>query len=442
MSNFQTILVAIFLSFFVFAVLIFSGVIKFGSSSNSTGALSGKVVIWGTFPSSSINSATDIIESNNKDLNISYVQKNPSTYQQDIIEAFANGKGPDLFIITPDMIQKNSNFIYKIPFANYPEKAFRDAFIDGADIYLDSEGVIAFPLVVDPLVLYYNKDILSNEGIVSPIKTWDELFGLNSTLTKRDNSGTIKESMIALGQYANIHNAKDILATLLIQNDNPIVKRVEDNTSGRNIISYVPILSSNPSHLSVSPMEAVIKFFTEFSNPSNTAYSWNRSLPDSMDMFTGGKLAFYLGRASELFRIESINPNLSFDVTGIPQIKNAKNKRTYGEIYGVVTNKKSANIAGALGVAGIMSQGDSVKNLSVSLSLPPVSRVLLADKPTDPYLFTFFNSAIISRSWIDPDKAKSDVVFKDLIENILSNNLSINEAISKAQGQLELLFKK
>ena len=189
-------------------------------------------------------------------------------------------------------------------------------------------------------------------------------------------------------------------------------------------------------------MQAVVKFFTEFSNPSNTAYSWNRSLPNSLDMFTSGKLAFYVGRASELFKIESVNPNLSYDVTQIPQIKNSSIKRTYGEIYAVVINKKSGNLTSAFGVAGILSQGSVAKDLSIALSLPPVSRTILSEKPANPYLFTFFNSALISRSWLDPNKPQSDAIFKELIENILSNNLSVSESINKAQGQLELLLKK
>jgi len=438
MSNFQTILVAIFLAFFVFAVLIFSGVIKFGGSSSTDGVV-GKVVIWGTFPKSAVTNTIDNLSKTNNDLTITYIQKDSNTYQEELIEAFANSKGPDLFIITPDMIQRNNNFVYKIPYTSYPEKAFRDTFIDGADVYLDSQGLVGFPLVVDPVVLYYNKDILSNEGIVNPIKTWDELFNLSSTLTKKDNAGTVSQSMIALGQYSNINNVKDILATLLIQNGNFIVKRESDEQG--NIV-YTSLLNTNPSRLSVSPMESVIRFFTEFSNPSKTAYSWNRSLPSSLDMFTSGKLAFYLGKASELFNIERINPNLSFDVTGVPQIKNSTTKRTYGEIYGMVINKKSSNIVSALAVADMFSKGDDAKNLSISLSLPPTNRAILTDKPTDPYLFTFFNSALIARSWLDPDKAKSDLVFKEMVENVLSNSLSINEAISKAQGQLELLLKK
>ncbi len=434
MSNFQTILIAIFLSFFVFGVLIFSGLIDIGKTKEKT-SLQGKVVVWGTFPSAVMTDVISNIKSNNQDLNISYAKKDQATYQQDLIEAFANGAGPDLFIITPDMIMKDKNFFYTIPYESYPEKTYRDAFINGADIYLDTEGSLAFPLVVDPMVLYYNKDILSNEGIVSPPTTWDELFTLNSTLTKKENSGTISQSMIALGQYENVNNAKDILVNLLLQNNNPIIKK---NDKG----IFTSTLSSNPSNLSVAPAQSVLTFFNEFSNPSNTAYSWNKSLPGSQDMFTSGKMAFYLGRASELFDIESINPNLSFDVAQVPQIKDTTTKRAYGEIYALAINKKSANMSTAFNVASSMSLGDDAKNFATAASLPPASKVLLADKPKDPYLFTFFNSALIVRSWVDPDKIKSDTIFSELVDNILSNRLSISQAINKAQGQLEILIKK
>lgn len=434
MNDFQTILVAVFISFFVFAVLIFSGAIKIGGPSKTDG-IQGSVVIWGTFPSSVFSDAIDNITTDNRDLKLTYSQKKSETYQQDLIEAFANDRAPDLFIITPDMIKKNSSFIYKIPYASYPEKIFTDTFIDGATIYIDKEGISGMPLLVDPMVLYYNKDILSNEGIVDPIKTWDQLFPLNSVLTKRDNIGTVSQSMIALGQYSNVTNAKDILATLLIQNDNPIVSRVGTG--------FTPVLSSNPSKLSVSPAEAVLKFFVEFSNPADSTYSWNRSLPNSVDMFTLGKLAFYIGRASELFKIQSVNPNLSFNVAQIPQIKDSNIKRTMGEIYAVSVSKKSRNLAGAVAVTRSINQDNNAKAISISASLPPVLRTLISQKPADnPYLYTFFNSALISRSWLDPNKKESDLIFKGMVENILSNTLSVNESINKAQGQLEQLINK
>lgn len=432
MNNFQTILVAIFLAFFVFAVLIFSGLIKIGGSSETS--LTGKVVIWGTLPKDGIDSVIDTISGSNSNLTLSYSRKDSSTYESELIEAFANGNGPDLFIITPEMIQRDSNFLYKIPYTSFRERDFRDSFIDGASIYLDTDGIVAYPLVADPIVLYYNKDILYNEGIVNPPSTWDELFTLNNTLTKKENNGVIHQSMIALGQYDNINNVKDILAALLIQNGNSII--------GRSDSGYTSVLSSNPDSLEVSPAETVLRFFVEFSNPSNTAYSWNKSLPNSFDMFTGGKLAFYLGRASELFSIENVNPNLSFDVTQIPQIKNTTSKRTYGEIYAIAVNKSSANISAAFQIASSLSSSTNAKNISIALSLPPVLKGLLTEKPDNPYLSTFFDSSLISRSWLDPNGPKSDSVFSELLDNILSNKLSIHEALDKADGQLNLLNKQ
>ena len=435
MNNFQTILVAVFLAFFVFAVLIFSGLIKIGDKSKDNTKPVGRVVIWGTFSNTpEFSKVFEDTNSANLDLSISYVKKSEATYQQALIEAFASGTGPDLFFITPDMVQKFSDFTYKVPFTSYAEKTFRDAFIDGASVYLAPDGVIAFPIIVDPLVLYYNKDLFSNEGIVSPPQYWDELFSLSGRLTKKEDDGTIKQSMIGLGRYDNVSHAKDILATLLLQSNNPII-----SPSGSG---YAPVLDQNPSSLAVSPLEQILNFFIEFSNPSTTAYSWNRSLPKSIDMFTGGRLAMYLGSARELFTIEATNPNLSFDVASILQTRGTNTKRTYGNIYALAVNKKSTNITTAFSVAGILSTGEQAKNLAISVSLPPASRTLLATKPADPYLFTFFNSAIVTRTWLDPDAAKSDAIFAELIQNVLSNKLSISDAISKAKGQLDFISKK
>ncbi len=435
MNNFQTILVAVFLAFFVFAVLIFSGILKIGEDTSNNNGPIGKVVVWGTFNNTpDMNKVFEDLNGANDELNISYEKKSRDTYEQDLIEAFAKGTGPDLFIISPDMIARFSTFINEIPYTNYPRKTFTDLFIDGASIYLGEKGVMGFPIAVDSMVLYYNKDMFSNEGIVSPPEYWDQLFSLSTKLIKKKDDGTILQGMIGLGRYDNITNAKDILATFLLQSNNSIVER------GSN--GYVSVLNANEASLDTSTAEQIMEFFIGFSNPSKDVYTWNRALPESIDMFTGSKLAMYLGHASELFKIESVNPNLSFDVTQILQTRGTNTKRTYGTIYAVAVNKKSANPAGAFGVAGLMSAGDVAKNIGVALSLPPASRALLSSKPADPYLFTFFNSAIISRAWPDPDSKGSDAIFSELLQNILSNKLSVEDAINKAHGELGTLIKK
>jgi ABC-type glycerol-3-phosphate transport system substrate-binding protein len=428
MNNFQTILTAVFVAFFVLAVLIFSGIIKVGAGTNAATTPTGKIVIWGTFDSTPdfLNVFQNMTGGNN-DLTISYVKKDKATYQQDLIEAFAEGAGPDLFIITPDMIIKNQNFIYTIPYASYPQATFQDSFIDGASIYESADGTVAFPIVVDPMVMYYNKDILSSAGLSQPPTSWSDMLNLAPTLTSKQDNGTILQSMIALGRFDNVSNAKSILATLLIQNNNPIMERTATG--------YTSVLEADTT-LSA---DNALNFFTQFSDPSNSAYSWNSSLPQSIDMFTQGKLAFYLGHASELFTIQATNPNLSFDVAPVPQLATATAKRTDADIYAIAVNKKSQNLAAAFGVAGLLSTGDNAQAFATALSLPPALRSLLAVKPTDPYLFTFFNQAIISQSWLDPDPVQSDAIFSELVDNIVSSKLSTGDALSKAQGELQLL---
>ncbi|MFA6392561.1 MAG: extracellular solute-binding protein [Candidatus Paceibacterota bacterium] len=432
MNNFQTILVAIFLAFFVFGVLIFSGILKIGGSSSGTNAISGKIVIWGTLPSAQVSSLVESIAGSNAPFTVTYKEQKSDSYEQNLIEAIAKDSAPDLFILTPDMILKNSNFIYKIPYASLSEKSFRTSYIDGADILLANDGVIGSPLLVDPLVLYYNKNMLSNEGILYPPTSWDELFNLGSKLIKKKSDGTITQSMIAFGQYDNVNHSKDILSMLLLESDNSIVAR----TSTGYALTIKDTLPSG-----VAPFEQIVNFFLEFSNPSNESYSWNRSMPNSFEMFSSGKLAFYIGYASELFKIQSVNPNLSFDVTTIPQTKGTSIKRTYGNIYTLVANKKSMNLASALGVSSLITAPDFLKELGISTSIPTATRSLLRDMPKDPYLVTFFDSAIIARSWLDPDKEQSDSIFKELIENSLSNKLSVTDAINKASSQLDLILR-
>ncbi len=417
----------------VFGVFVFAGIIPVPEKDNEENALKGKVVIWGTFSNTEINKIFDEIEASYEDFSLSYVRKEKGQYQNDLIEAFAKGTGPDLFFITPDMVMQNENFIYKVPYKSYPEKTFRDAFVDGAEIYLASDGVWAFPTVIDPIVIYYNKNLFANEGLVKPPATWDELFNLNQVLTKKENSGVINQSMIALGQYANVNYAKNIISTLLLQNNNPIVGR-----EGERYYSYL----NNYGGVSAdNSAKDAIDFFVQFSNMSNSAYSWNRSLPNSFDMFVSGKLAIYIGHASDLFKIEKANPNLSYDVTQIPQIKNLNNKRTYGEIYSLAVSNRTKNLTNTFNFATTLLSNDYAKRIAQALSLPPASRALLYERPEDPYLLTFYNGAIIARSWLDPNPEKTDAIFSEMIEGILSNRFSSSEALGRAQNQMQLLFK-
>lgn len=431
-SNFQTIILAICLASFVFAVLIFAGLLPIGKTGPKA-KLAGNITIWGTVQSIDFAKIIEDINTNNPDLILKYYQKDPATYSEEILQSIATGTGPDLFMLPDDLILKEEKFITPIPYTSYPEKSFRDTFIDGAEVYLGANGIIGLPITVDPLVLYYNKDILSNNGISNPPTSWDELLNLNSIFTKSASDGTISNSMIALGTYDNINHAKEILAMFLIQSGNPIVAK-----DGDKLVSVF----GEQLGQTKSPAESVLEFYSNFSNPTSTLYSWNRGLVKSKDFFTSGKLAFYIGKGSELFNIQSINPNLSFDVATVMQTNGTNTRRTFASMNAIAISKSTKNPALAMSTAILFTEPEVSKNIAVLLSLPPARRDLLAEIPRDPYLTVFYNSAIFGRTWLDPDNKATDAIFRDMIQNILSNKFDISDSINRAQAQIALLLRK
>ena len=86
MNNFQTILVAIFLAFFVFGVLIFSGILKIGGGSSGVNGISGKVIIWGILPDREVGELFKSINGSNPELSVSYVEQKSENYEQNLIE--------------------------------------------------------------------------------------------------------------------------------------------------------------------------------------------------------------------------------------------------------------------------------------------------------------------------------------------------------------------
>ena len=253
----------------------------------------------------------------NKLIKITYIKKDSSTFNNDFIEALAEGVGPDIVLLRDDYIYKNRNKLFTIPYKNYTERSFRDTFIEGGEVFLNADGAIALPFMVDPLVMYWNRDLFSNNAVSSPPQYWDQIYSLIEKTTRRDTSANILKSTIALGEWSNITNAKEILTMLLLQAGTPITSR-----NGQEVISVLNSKFDYP----VIPSQSAVNFYTQFSNPTSPSYTWNRSLPSSFNLFLSGNLATYLGFASEIFSIQQKNSNLNFDVTYIPQIRDTTKK--------------------------------------------------------------------------------------------------------------------
>ncbi len=424
-SNFQIIILIAFGFFMIIGIMIFA---TSKLSPNSTEGIV-SVVMWGTPSSESINKTIDsILEKDKNLLKITYIQKDSRNFEQTLVEAIADGVGPDIVILPQDMILKNVNKFAILPYASYPLRTFKDQFIDAGSVYLNNEGVIAIPYIVDPLVMYWNKTFFVNAGIVSPPKQWDEFSKVVTKLTKKDSNFNLSLSGTALGEYQNVLHAKDILSMLFLQAGVPIIAK---NTQGNFEASFLGNYGN-----SESPAEVALTFYTDFANPAKETYSWNKSLKSSLDSFVSADTAIYFGFASELSGISFKNPNLNFDIAMVPQVLGVNKKSVYAKMYGLAVLKTSKNQTSAFNQILTLSSKDGIASLSSISNLPPVRKDVLASRPEDLYMQIFYNSALISDTWLDPNPNATEVLFKNMIESVIVGKNTASVAISNAENQM------
>lgn len=427
MSKFQIILLAVFGIFIILAVGVFS-LYRGGS-----GAGSATVTVWGDMAANDFNRLLNTPAFvRDRTIAIRYAEKSAESIEADFTEALARGAGPDLIIITQDKFWKEKPKLTVIPYRSVSERDFKTTFIEEGELFLDPTGVYALPFSIDPLVLYYNRDLLSAVGQAQPMRYWDEIYAAALNLSKRDAAGNLVSSVMALGEAGNIPHAKDILSLLLFQAGTPITSLV-----GSELRSQI---SAN-FDLPISPGEAALDFYTQFSNPTKVFYSWNRSLINAQTHFTSGDSAYYLGFASELGALRNKNPTLNFGLSLVPQSRVSGKVMTFGRLRGLAISRGSRNPSAALRVATKLVSKEAALALSGILTLPPARRDLLSIKPADAFLSVFYDAALQSKGWLDPDAPATDAVFREAIESITSGRARTAQVVNKTSRAVEALIK-
>jgi len=420
----------------IVGTLAFSGYLP-GLSSGKSGA-SGTVSVWGTFSDTSLSPVLSALHQKfGNNIYIQYKQKDTLRFDTELVEALASGAGPDLIIIPDTLIARHQNKIAEESFTTTPLRTYLDTFVDGANIFLTQTGILAYPLVADPLVLYYNKDALARAGYADTPHYWSQLIDGSmgesplSRLTQIDERGNVLESAIGLGDYGNVDHSKDIVALLILQSGNPIVVRTSDGVLQTTLSTKEDKFQS----------EAAVNFFTQFSNPAKTTYTWNSSLPASRVLFGTGKLALYVGFASEYSTITAQNAHLNFDVAEVPQ-RDATRKVTTGRLYGIARMKQSKNPAAALIIERAFADRDVSELFAGQVGLPTLRRDVLNESTADPNLAVYNKAAIALQSWYDPNPTMSDTIFGTMIQSTLTGQVSASQAVDRASVELSSLLKK
>lgn len=439
-STFQTISITVFIVLTVIGAIVLANPPE--KENDEIAGAKGIVTIWGTFAQT--GELTNFIQAFNKQyedsgFGINYRAFDPRTFDRQIVEALASGKGPDILLLPDDLILRHADKIVPIPYSEtFGQRQFRDSFVQASEYYLRSKGMLAFPFAIDPMVMYWNRDIFSSASVAQPPKFWDEFLLLTPKLTRTDRNLQITQSAVALGEYTNVKNAKNILAMLFLQSGSPVVYMQGDTPAVS--LTMLPGGQQNPG------VESSLRFFMDFANPQSMNYTWNRSRENSEDDFLAGNLAIFFDYASSYKRLKQKNPNLNFDVTLVPQRRNsetglAKTEITIARLHGLAAMKSSKNLNTAFVAIRKLLEPNNAAAFARAFDLPPVRRDLLSKPPKEPELAVAYDSAIRSRTWLDPKPENTDKEFLDTVESVSSGRADVSAAASTLEGRLRDLIR-
>lgn len=433
-SMFQTVIIG------VFVVLAVGGAIYFANppedkSSELAGA-AGKVTIWGTYPLTPdlTKFFADFNQRYSKAFSVEYRAFDPRTFDRDIVEGLASGMGPDILLLPDDLILRHSDKILPMSYTpQFGQREFLNTFVQAAEIYLHPNGIVAFPYAIDPMVMYWNRDIFTNASIPEPPKYWDDFKLLAPRLTKTDRAQKVVQSALPLGEFSNVKNAKSILSMLFLQTGSPIVYMSGDRPTV--LLTKFADKQKNPA----IPM--VLQFFMDFSNPRKTVYTWSLSRQNSEDEFLSGNLAVYFDYASNYQRLKLKNPNLNFDVAMVPQFRDpetgtVKRETTVARLHGLAVMKSSKNQTTAFIAIRTLLNPENAERFAQVFDLPPVRRDLLANRPADAVKAVAYDSALRGKTWLDPRPEESDKAFRDMVEAMSSDRMTADNAAEFLNSRL------
>ena len=408
---------------------------NFKGFSNGTAPV-GAVTIWGTLPERPLQDAIVTLRNTHGELaKVTYYEKSIETFDAELSDAIASGRGPDMIVITQEQLITEQDKINLITSPATSERTYRDTYVPEAELFLFGKGSsYGIPFVLDPLVLYYNRTHLTSVGAVHPPTTWEAVAGLSSALTRLDQAGGIAKSGVAFGTYDNIENARAIVSLLFLQAGYSISERTAEGVRST-------LMRPKGTEYGTESAVSALSYYLQFANPTKTSYAWNRALPSARQAFLAGDLSLYPGFASEESIITAGNPNLDFDMAPIPQPGTNDTRTTYGRLYAFAIPKASKNATGAERTAAVLTSKDILPDIARVLGMAPAQRALLVPASGDLFEPVYYPQALMSRGWLSPSPSGTDILFGTMITSVTSGRQNSASSITILDQALNASFK-
>lgn len=419
--------------FVLFIILVIAGVIP-GLKKSSTPPVTGSLLVWTVGEGSSEEKIAweDLI----KKFNGSYPQVSVSlknfdsfeTYESALLDGLASGEGPDVFMVLNHAVPRYANKISPAPETLLPLSELKSRFPTIVERDFAPRGIIyGLPLSIDTLALIYNRNLL-DQGAVNIPQSWEEFVTALSRLTVRDASG-ISFAGAALGTSENVQFPADILSLIMLQSG---VKMTDE--------------SFTSAKFNEEKGENALVFYTQFSDEKSSAYTWNASLPDSLDMFTQEKVAMLIGYQETLSVLKERNSFLSIGIAEVPNPSEliANNKKlSYPRYFGLSVSRQSKDPELAWKfVTRIAGNDDVAGSYMATTKKPPALRSLLVMNRDDATIGVFARQALVAVSWPQVDNKMVDRLFSSVITKVVEGRAAPMEALKEAADELSRAMKK
>lgn len=400
---------------------------------------------------------------------IDYRKLRMEEYEKELVNAFAEDRGPDIFSIQNTWVRGYQPKLLPLPpqitvasrevqgtikkevvtvLKTTPSltlRQLRNDFVDAVypDVVIPTpdenkpeevtDRIYGLPLFVDTLVLYYNRDLLNAAKIAQPPRTWAEFQQTVKRLTRLDNRGAIIQAGAAIGTGRNVERAGDILSLLMMQNGTKMT-----DESGFSAFQTIPKELSGRASL---PGEEALIFYTDFANPGKEVYTWNQSMPSSFESFVGGKAAMFLGYSYHLPLIRARAPKLNVGLAPAPQIE-GNPEINFANYWVESVSRKTKYTNEAWDFVQFMARAEQVKKYLAKSRRPTALRSLINSELQDEDLATFANQTLTAQSWYrGKDAASAERAFLEMVDSTVSGSLPAREALKFAAEKVNQTIK-
>jgi ABC-type glycerol-3-phosphate transport system substrate-binding protein len=382
-------------------------------------------------------------------ITIKYKKFSIDEYEDQLLEAWAEDRGPDIYFLPNNWIAKYKNKItplpdkIKLPYREIKSSGIgnfqKTDIIDSVkevrttsltDLIQNYPGVIyedvvkndekkdkiyGLPLSLDTLGLFYNEDLLRYANIAFPPKTWTEFNNMVKNISLLNENGNFEQSGTALGTTNNITNSVDILMLLMFQN-------------GVNLIRPDNHINLGDPEAQDLALEA-INFYNDYSNPIKEVYSWNENQDEAMEAFINGQVAFFFGYPYHISQIKSrVTNKFNLKTTHVPQIKDTLRPANFANYWVMTVSHKTKNVDPAWGFIDFATREENVKMYLEKTKKPTALKSLKEKQASDLELKPFVEQILTARSWYrgdSPKKANEYII--EIIDKIKSGNLQLKE---------------